>query len=491
MSNQNLLEAKPRRREPPIVAGRVPPHDLEAEAAVLSALLLKPETLDDVSGLLRPENFYSPANGSIFEAVTALTRTGRPIDAVEVATWLRNRERLGSIGGPAYIAQIVDATPAVHNVVSHAQTVAIKARRRQVIAEAQTIAAEGYGDVGDELEWIEQAEQRMAKLGEGSETKSLVTIGDALKRYWELYQAEITGKVPASGGCFGIQGVDDILGPLKMRRVTLVGGFPGDGKSALGLQAAIATVREPRQDPSAALYISAEMGEDELAMRALFSEAEVDSSKARPFRHKDITHGEWQKLHAAGADLTTRPLFIDDRANVSIADLAPTVRRHKAKAARHGLVLRLVVVDYLQLVDGRAGLSKGANREQEVSNVAVGLKRLAKACDVHVLALAQLNDDASKRGKENNRPTSRDFRESKAIWANADNCILIHNPEARERSKARRSGEKARFSTDPESCELIIDKQRGGTTGTVDCHFYPHLTRFADAGPSRLGDYDL
>lgn len=487
MSNLSKLEPQPKRREPPIVAGRVPPHDLDAEAAVLSAIMLKPEVLDDVSGFLRPENFYSPANSALYEAVRALRAEGRPVDAVQVATWLRSRERLGAVGGSAYIAQVVDATPSVHNVVAHAQTVALKARRRQVIAEAQTIAAEGYGDVGDELEWIEQAEQRMAKLGEGTETKPLVTLGDALKRYWEIYQAEITGKIPAAGGCFGIHGVDNILGPLKMRRVTLVGGFPGDGKSALGLQAAIATVREPRKDPSAALYVSAEMGEDELAMRALFSEAAVDSSKARAFRHKDITEDEWRSLHATGAGLMQLPLFIDDRANVSIADLAPTVRRHKAKAARHGLVLRLVVVDYLQLIDGRSGLSKGANREQEVSNVAVGLKRLAKACDVHVIALAQLNDDASKRGKENQRPTSRDFRESKAIWANADNCLLIHNPEARERSKARRSGERGRASTEAENCELIIDKQRGGTTGTVDCQFFPHFTRFADAAPTGGG----
>lgn len=470
------------RRDPPPIAGRVPPNDSFAERAVLSTILLKPNVLDEVSSVLRPEHFYAEAHATIFEAALALAASGKPIDLVTVCTWLNTKELIGRVGGQAYVAQVLDETPSVHNVVEHAKIVVRKSRMRRVIREAQVITAEGYGDVGDEDEWIASAEQRLAAVAETAEVREIETIGTALTKYWATYREEIEGNQEPDGARFGVESLDAMLWPLRGKRVTVLGGFPGDGKTSLGLQAAVATARERRASTSAALVISAEMGAEELAMRALFGHAGVDSSKARPGRHDGLEPSEWSALTQAASTLQQLPVFIDDRAGISIDEIAPSVRRHKALAARAGHVLRLVVVDYLQLIDGPAELTRkrDSNREREVAAVSKGLKRIAKACNVHVLALAQLNDDSSKRGKDDRRPTAKDFRESKAIWANADNCVLIYNENVRERARAKIEGRTIR-AAGQEECELIVDKHRGGRTGTVPAVFWPELTLFGDA----------
>jgi replicative DNA helicase len=463
------------------VGGRVPPNDLPAERAVISTLLVKPEALDEVSSILKPEHFYAEAHDTIYGAILSLASAGTPVDLVTVGGWLHTKELLNRVGGTAYLADVIDQTPSVRNVLEHARIVVRKARMRRLIREAHTIAAEGYGDVGDEDEWVESAEQRLAAVADAADVRTVETIGTALTKYWESYRAEIEGGREVEGARFGVSSLDEILWPLRSKRVTILGGFPGDGKTSLGLQAAVATARERRASTSAALVISAEMGSEELAMRALFGHAGVDSSKARPGHHDGIGPNDWSALTGAASMLTPLPVYIDDRAGISIDEIAPSVRRHKALAARAGHVLRLVVVDYLQLIDGPLDLAKkrDSNREQAVASVSKGLKRLAKSCDVHVLALAQLNDDASKRGKDDQKPTAKDFRESKAIWANADNCVLIYNEHVRQRARAKANGENVRASLE-ESCELIVDKHRGGRTGTADAKFLPALTLFVD-----------
>ena len=215
---------------------------------------------------------------------------------------------------------------------------------------------------------------------------------------------------------------------------------------------------------------------DEIGSRSLFQTARVDSSRAR---NHTLTPLEWRSIHEVGVALHKLPVAIDDRSEISIADLGASVRRRKAMEERAGNELRLVVVDYIQLIEARSCLSRDANREQEVAHVARSLKRIAKECKVHVLALAQLNDDANKRAKDERKPCSRDFRESKAIPMNADNVMLIHNPFARERAAMFRDG-KSVPTPASELVELIVDKHRGGPTGTVRVTFHPSRTLFVD-----------
>lgn len=483
--------AQQRRREPPPIAGRLPPHDLRAEAAVLSSILLtesspsaaRQQVLAEVAGFLRPEHFFHDAHKLIFEAMRALQAEGLPIDTVQVGTWLSDREQLGRAGGPAYLAEICDATPATAHAVEHAKTVERKSRMRAAISEMQLLTAEGYGDVGDELAWLEGVEGRIL-ASTGTSARAVVTIGDALNRVWHTISSELQHEGPPQGGCTGLVDLDSLLGPLRPQKVTAIGGFWGDGKSALGLQIALATVGQQRSDaPSSALVISTEMGDEELAQRALFMSARVDSSKARAHRHREITPVEWRELHASMHDVARLPVYVDDREDMNPGLIRASVRHHKAHAAKNGTKLRVVVIDYLQLIDGRPGLAKQANREQEIANVARSLKRIAKGEDVHVVALAQLNDDANKRGKEERKPQSRDFRESKAIPQNADNVVLIYNELARERARQERRASDGARPAKPEPVELIVDKHRGGPTGTIKAVWFPALTLFGDVQP--------
>jgi replicative DNA helicase len=460
----------------PRIEGRVPPHDLDAEAAVLSTVLLKRGVIDEIRHVVRPEDCYSDQNARIYQACLALSDRSMPIDVVQVAGWLQDRGWLQDIGGTAYLAQIADATPSVHNVEAHAKTVAMKARIRRIISEAHRIAAEGYGDIGDPYEWMLEAERSMSNLADESGPAS-ITIGDALRRIWAERQREMENPETATGVTTGLRGLDEMFGVLRPKRVTVVGGYWGDGKTALGLQMLIDGVLSGSMHKTAGLAISAEMGADELAQRALFSRARVDSGKMRADRQHFITACEWQEINRSGADLSRVPIWIDDRADISAFDIRSSVRRHVSKARKCGMVLRVVLVDYLQLI--RASTSDKGNREQEVATVSRMLKVISKESDVHVLALAQLNDDANKRTGDDKKPTSRDFRESKAIAMNADNVVLIHNPIARERARAVRSWQGFQ-SVPAEDVELIVDKHRGGPTGTIEARFFPALTLFGD-----------
>lgn len=471
------------------IAGRVPPHDLEAEAAVLSAVILHRDRLDVVAGIVRPEHFYSEANARIYETALELATTGKAVDVVQIASLLRDRERLSAVGGVAYLAQIVDATPASHHVEDHAKTVLRKARRRAVIRTAHELVAEGYGDVGDEEEWIGGAEQRLATIAQDSTVRESTSLGLALRRVWQSIHDQIENPNKAPGVPTGLRDLDALV-RLWPSRCTTVGGFWGDGKSALGLQIALAAAAEKRRSndltappdeddrslwPTAVLIVSVEMEADELAQRALFSSARVDGSKVHRKQH--ITEVEWRALQETGSALTEMAIWIDDTPDMTTQQLRATVRKHRAMAERMRFELRLVVVDYLQLLNGKDG-ARESNREQEVSRVARAIKLVSRENKTHVLALAQLNDDANK-GKEARKPSSRDFRESKAIAMHSDNVILIFNPHARERALAYR--ERGSMATPgAEVCELILDKHRGGRTGTTRVVFHPSCTLFAD-----------
>lgn len=470
------------------IRGQTPPHAPEAERAVLSTLLIKPSALDEVAGIITSESFYAEANGTVFEAIQWLAHNDRKVDLVTVATWLKDRDRLGAVGGAAYLAELIDATPAIGHVEEHARAVAIKHRRRRIIAMAHEVLSEGYGDVGDEDEWTSTVESRFVALVEKSHAKQEVTIGSAIHRYWKRWEAETDGSGrPPPGGRFGIRDLDDLLGPLRGGKNIVIGGRWGDGKTALGLQAAIATAIDARPPgklgtdestwPGASLVISTEMSDEELAQRALFSAARVDGNKAKPGRHKGITEAEWRSLTAAASDIGRLPVWIDDRPEITPTQIHTSVRRHKTLAKRAGRILRVVVVDYLQLINGKAGRSKGGNREEEVAYISRSLKKIAKSENVCIIPLVQLNFDPTKKDA---RPTAHDIRESKAIAMDADEILLIYNAKSAERAQRKHRGDQTQPESAPEEVELITDKQRGGSKGTVDVMFFPALTRFDD-----------
>ena len=483
-------------REPPIVAGRVPPHDLDAEAAVLSAILLKRDALDQVAELLKPENFYSEANGKIFEAAVELATKSQPIDTVQIASWLRDRERLAQIGGPAYLAQIVDATPAVAHVQAHAKTVREKWRLRRLIAECQRISAEGYGDVGGVQEFIDGAEQSVYELARTVETSNAQPLSVVLRAAFEQISKAAERGDRITGISTGYGKLDEKTAGLHDGDLSIIAARPGMGKTSfvLNLAVNVASPRkitmpgpeEPgyggeteRQEPGHGVAVfSLEMPREQLATRMVCSEGRVDVGK---LRGGHLGAEDWRRLTEAASFLSVLPIWLDDTPAIGLLEVRAKVRRMQAeynRAASEGQPERrlgLVVIDYLQLMSGRQGVS---SREQEISEISRGLKQLAKELRVPVIALSQLNRAVETRTTKDKRPQLSDLRESGAIEQDADMIIFIYRDEYYNPETTEQRG----------IAELIIAKQRNGPTGKVLTRFTSSCTRFDNLDPRDYPD---
>jgi replicative DNA helicase len=474
-----------RRNEPPIVEGCVPPHDLDAEAAVLAAILLRPGAFDAVVDILKRDHFYSDANGKIYEAAQHLASVGTPIDVVSVASWLRDRETLAKVGGGSYLAQLADATPAIANVSAYAQVVYQKWRVRQLIATCQRIAAEGYGDVGDANEWIDQAEAKVH--GIASESLASEVTPTMRATLVEVF-ASLQSTTEERGVYTGLKDLDRMMGPMNPGNLVVVGAHSGIGKTAVGMQM-IMSVAEPRggEVTSGACVFSHEMTREELALRTLFSRARVDSSKVAS-KHT-ITPTEWNQLAQAAHGMALDNVWFDDRSGLTPLQIRAKARRVAAEADRAGTPLRILLVDYLQLLDGSRGGSRkqSERRDQEIAYCSQKLKELAKELGLVVVLLAQLNDDSRK---EKRPPRKEDLRECKAVAQDADKVILLHNPAAAERALARRRGQDVEKPMEAEFVDIILDKNRGSKTGKVGALFFPTYVLFADPSEEDYERFD-
>lgn len=467
--------------------GRVPPQDLDAEAAVLSSILLRQEVFDEVQDIIQPEHFYSDANRRIYEAILDLSRADKVIDLVNVASWLRSRERLEQVGGTVYLAELTDATPAVANVQSYATTVRERARLRQLISVCQKYAAEGYGDCGEVQEFVDNAEQAIFEIARTTKGTNVVPLRDAIHGAFEILTAAAKRGEAITGVPSGFVELDKRCAGLHPGDLYIVAGRPGMGKTSFVLNLAV-NVAQPRLVKSedhveleapgyGVAFFSLEMPREQLASRMLASEARVDVSKIRSGQ----IHGEdWNKLTEAAALLGRIPLWLDDSAGLSLLDLRAKVRRLQAEIARgrtdlpQAEKLGLVVIDYLQLMSGRRD---AGSREQEISEISRGLKQLAKEMKVAVIALSQLNRSVETRTTKDKRPQLSDLRESGAIEQDADTIMFIYRDEYY-------------FEDSPDRgiAEVIVAKQRNGPTGKVKVRFESAYTRFDNLAPE---DYDF
>ncbi|HTN85558.1 MAG TPA: replicative DNA helicase [Sorangium sp.] len=483
---------RPQRIEPPIVAGRVPPHDLDAEAAVLSAIMLHRDALDRVLEILKAEHFYSEANSRIYEGAQELATAGTPIDIVSVASWLRDRERLAQVGGAAYLAQLADATPAVAHVAAHARVVYEKWRVRQLIATCQRVAAEGYGDVGVVQEFIDGAEQAVYQLARTPQGTSTQPIAQVLKAAFEQITAAAERGDRITGISTGYEKLDAKTAGLHDGDLSIIAARPGMGKTSFVLNLAVnvaspRTVSSPGPDQAGhgierhepgfgAAIFSLEMPREQLATRMVCCEGRVDLGRLRQgFLQPD----DWRRLTEAASFLSTLPIWVDDTPAITLLELRAKVRRIQAEYDRppsdghSGRRVGLVVIDYLQLMKGRDGVS---SREQEISEISRGLKQLAKELKVAVIALSQLNRAVETRTTKDKRPQLSDLRESGAIEQDADNIMFIYRDEYYNPETTNHKG----------IAEIIVAKQRNGPTGKVLTRFTASCTRFDNLAP---GDY--
>jgi replicative DNA helicase len=492
-------QARPRAFEPPPpapVAGRIPPHDLDAEAAVLSAILLERDALDKVLELLRPEHFYSDANRRVYEVAVELSSQGTPIDVVSVAGMLRDRERLAQVGGSAYLAQLVDAVPSVAHIETYARMVREKWRVRQLIATCQRVAAEGYGDVGEVQQFIDGAEQAVYEIARTPEASSVQRIEPIIRSVFEQITELARRGERITGVPTGFERLDAKTAGLHDGELTIVAARPGMGKTSFVLNVAV-NVASPktvsdaglddagsaaREEPGMGVAVfSLEMPREQLASRMVCSEGRVDVGKMRQGFLQDR---DWNSLTQAASFLYRLPIWIDDTPSLGVLELRAKVRRLQAEYNRPtpegglGQRIGLIIVDYLQLMSGS---QYTASREQEISEISRGLKRLSKELRVPVIALSQLNRAVETRGSKDKRPQLSDLRESGAIEQDADNIIFIFRDDYYEADSEQRG-----------IAELIIAKQRNGPTGKVKVRFESAYTRFdnlaADANDEAYDD---
>ena len=457
--------------------GRVPPHDLDAEAAVLSAVMLAQEAFDRVAEFLRPEHFYSGANQRIYEAVLALQSDSHPVDVITVAGWLRDRGLLQQVGGTAYLAQLTDAIPTIAHIEAHGKVVREKWRLRRAIATFQDFTALGYGDCGEVQGFIDQAEQAIFDLARQPEASSVISLKQAIHGAFGILSEAAKRGGGITGFATGFHDLDKMTAGLHPGDLYIVAARPGMGKTSFVLNLA-AQLAEPRRVTlegsstveelgTGVVFFSLEMPREQLASRLLASDAGVDVSK---IRSGAIGKEDWINLTESASKLGHLPLWLDDTPAIGLLDLRARVRRLQSEIARRSSDgpktgrLGLVVIDYLQLMSGRPGAQ---SREQEISELSRGLKQLAKEMGVAVIALSQLNRSVETRTAKDKRPQLSDLRESGAIEQDADCIMFIYRDDYYNAD-----------STEPNTAELILAKQRNGPTGKVMLHFNKACTRF-------------
>ncbi len=451
---------------PPAPLTRVPPSNLAAEEAVLGAMLLSREAIADVVEILNVDNFYKPAHGHVFEAILSLYGAGEPVDAVTVAEELTRADMLEISGGPGILLDLQGNTPAISNAAHYARIVEEHALLRRMIAVSNEIAEMAYGIPEDVVRAVDDAESRMFEVAQRRVTNSTAEIKDLLSANLDRLETLYERGDAVTGIQTGYNDLDELLAGLQPNALYVVGARPAMGKTAFALgMAANAAMRDNRP----VLVFSLEMGQLELSQRILCSEALVDASRVKTGK---LQEADWNRISHAVGRLAEAPIFIDDNPNTSVMEIRAKARRLKSRKGDLGLI----VVDYIQLMTGRANAE---SRQVEVAEISRNLKILARELETPVVALAQLNRSLEQRADK--RPMLSDLRESGSLEQDADVVMFLYRDEVYDPN-----------SPDKGMAEIIVAKHRNGPTGSVRMAFRGQFTRFdnmarapqAGAGPA-------
>jgi replicative DNA helicase len=432
--------------------GKVPPHSIEAEEAVLGGILLDNTAVDRVLELVTADDFYREPHRRIMNAMIDLNSRLEPVDLVTLADTLKSRGDLQDVGGAAYLAELVERVPTSAHVSYYARIIKEKSVLRQLIQTANEISMRCYEAQGDVENFLDEAEHRVYAIAERKTRPSFFRVRDivveSMKAVEQLYERrELVTGVPS-----GFTDLDRKTAGLQRGDLVIVAGRPSMGKTALALNFAEHAALEAQ---TGVAVFSLEMSKEQLVFRLLCSEARVDQSKVRA---GFAAERDYPKLAIAAERLAEAPIYIDDTPALGILELRAKARRLKREREAN---LGLIVVDYLQLMRGITSDS----REQEISSISRSLKALAKELSVPVVALSQLNRQVESRADK--RPVMADLRESGAIEQDADVILFLYRPWVYDPKNA-----------DEREAEIIIGKQRNGPTGTVALTFFAEFTRF-------------
>jgi replicative DNA helicase len=421
---------------------RIPPHNLEAEQAILGTVLLKAEAINEVADIIQAGHFYREAHRQIWQAIFELSQAAEPIDLITVSAKLRAAGKLDLIGGPSYLGTLTDLIPFTAHLASYAALVRDYARLRQVIQSAQEIEAGCYEHQAPDIA-LDVAEAGLLRLLAESSGSTVMPMRELAKKVFGEIEAQANSGSPIAGVCTGFHDLDRMTSGLCPSDLVILAGRPGMGKSALAMNA----VRQAAvEDGVPVAVFSLEMSKEQQTQR-LF--ADLGILDTRKLRQGSLQDRDWVKLTHAYGRLAEAKIYIDDTPDLTAMALRTRARRLKAKYN-----IGLVVVDYLQLMVGSGGSDK---REQDISAISRSLKAMAKELGIPVLALSQLNRNLESR--PNKRPMLSDLRESGAIEQDADLIVFIYRDEMYN---------KADDNPHKGIAELIIGKQRHGPTGTVE-----------------------
>jgi replicative DNA helicase len=433
------------------ILDRLPPHSLEAEKGVLGSILLDPNLADDVAPIVKPEDFYADANAKLYAHLRAMHDEGGRIDATLLLERLRSAGDLESIGGAAYLAEILHATPVAAHAVHYAEIVRAKATLRALIHASTEILRNAYEPTLDPCELMSQAEETIFRVHDQRTADQVMPINDLLIEAFQRIDARLQGE--GVGVPTGFVDLDRLTGGLHDSEFVVLAARPSVGKTALATNIAEYVTIEAGVPT---LFVSLEMARLELAQRMLSSQGRIDASK---FRSGHLSKDDRSKLVEASAKLGKGPLFIDDTPSRTVAEIAACARRLKRKHK-----LGLVIIDYLQLIQPD---DPGDPRQEQVAKMARRLKGLARELKIPVLCLAQLNRQADV---PDHRPRLSQLRESGAIEQDADLVMFIW--------REWETVEEAREKNLEGIVNLIVAKQRNGRTGDVKLAWLDKFTRF-------------
>jgi replicative DNA helicase len=431
----------------------LPPQHIEAEESIISAILIDNNMLLDVIEILAPEDFYRTAHQKIYTAIINLFDKTEPIDLVTLTNRLKEKGQLEEIGGASYLSRLVDTVPLAVNAPHYAKIVHDKASLRRLIEKANAIVKRCFKEEGKADEVIDFAESAIFEITENKSQQAFYPISKIIPGNIDALEELQGNRSLVTGVPTGFSQLDNLTSGFQNSDLIILAARPSMGKTALALNIA----RHAAVDAGIPVAIfSLEMSKEQLSLRMLCSEARMDSSR---LRGGFISMEDWGRLTDAASILTQSPIFIDDSASLTAMDI-----RAKARRLKMDKNIGLIVIDYLQLMQGRAGAER---RDLEISEISRSLKALAKELKLPVLALSQLNRMLEQRTDK--RPRLSDLRESGALEQDADVVAFIYRDEVynKEEDNPRRG-----------TAEILLSKQRNGPTGDVNLTFLHSFTRF-------------
>ncbi|WP_211749828.1 replicative DNA helicase [Paenibacillus sp. Marseille-Q4541] len=434
---------------------RVPPQNLEAEQAVLGAILLQAEALITAMERVSTEDFYDKPHQLIYESMIQLSEDNQPIDLITLTSLMQDKGQLEDIGGVSYLAKLAQAVPTAANVDYYAQIIEEKSMLRRLIRTATTIVSEGYAGGEDVSGMLSDAERKILEISNRRSSSGFIAIRDVLMEVFDKVETLYQNKGNTTGIPSGFVDLDKMTSGFQRNDLIIVAARPSVGKTAFALN--IAQNVAVRASETVAIF-SLEMSAAQLVQRMICAEANLDANVMRNGEFKGDE--DWSKLTMGIAALSEAEIYIDDTPGITVADIRAKCRRLKKEKG-----LGMIVIDYLQLIQGRG--KSGENRQQEVSEISRTLKQIARELDVPVIALSQLSRGVEQR--QDKRPMMSDLRESGSIEQDADIVAFLYRDDYYNQETEKKN-----------IIEIIIAKQRNGPVGTVELVFLKNFNKFVN-----------